>query len=180
MNHLFKSAATVAIFTALLFSCTKEEYITQTIDQTITAGQEYSIALPLTDDPYTIISDAKNATSSYISKDANGNPIYVYTSNAGFIGTEAIVVSTSHPEKGAMGEHPHPKHDHMDRPLDSNKVCGNKPLDSNRVCGPKPHTEPAHKGKGKHKGKGNCDKSATEDDYIVNINLTVVADPSLN
>jgi len=179
MNHLFKSIATVTLFTVLLFSCKKEEFITQTIDQTITAGQEYSIALPLTDDVYSIVSDAKNATSSYISKDANHNPIYVYTSNAGFVGTELIVVSTEHPEKETMGEHPHPKKNHMGGPLDSNK-CGTKPLDSNRVCGTKPHTKPPHKGKGKHKGKGNCDKSETEDDYIVNINLTVVADPALN
>lgn len=162
LNVLF---AAVAFFFAIQ-SCQKaEEYQNVALTQTINQNESYTFELPVTDDPYRVIQEAQNATISLIGVNATGNPIYSYTPNADFVGTDSVILQTYHNPKGegkhGKGNH-HEDHD-MDKNVQNNTTQG--------FCGTgnKPDFDNDKRGK-----CGNDTKANTEDDYTVTITIQVL------
>lgn len=92
----------------LLNSCSKtEEYQNVALAQTIDQNQSFTFELPITDDPYKVTTEAKNASISLIGVSATGNPIYTYTPSIDFVGADQIVLTTYHNNSQATrGAHP--------------------------------------------------------------------------
>ena len=132
----------------MLMSCNKAEvYQAVSKSQSIAQNQSYTFELPATDDPYKVLTEAKNASVSLIGVNAAGNPIYTYTPTKDFIGTDKVVLQTTDNE-GTKGP------DHGGHGRNHNDLLSN-------VAG-------AHTcNKGVH----------TEDDYTVTIDIIVTPTP---
>src|ERR1044072_2291690 len=93
-------------------SCKKEETpvppITQTYDVSLRVGESYTFSLPknIRNDPYEIINAEKHATVSQLCMDSTGAPVYKYTPETGYAGSDQVVVSNARkPGQGC----PHPQ-----------------------------------------------------------------------
>lgn len=86
---------------AQMASCKKEETpavpITQTVDVGLKMGESYTFSLPknLRNDPYQITTAAKHASVSQLCVDSAGTRIYKYTPEAGYSGTDQVIVSNN-------------------------------------------------------------------------------------
>lgn len=166
LNVLFPA---VAMFFAVQ-SCQKAEvYQEVALTQTINQNESYTFELPITDDPYRIITEAQHATISLIGVSAEGNPIYSYTPAADFIGTDSVVLQTYHNKEGKKGHHGKGKH--RDEEDHTNNYSGGG------FCGTGNQRQEV---KEDRKGKcGNESNSNTEDDYTVTITISVVETTNL-
>lgn len=106
---------TVAGFAAVSFSsCKKEEIekaaITQTHTVQLKANESYTFVLPKNkrNDAYEFTTTASHASVSAIGKDASGNPIYQYTPEVGYVGTDQVVLSNDY-EREEHANKPHPR-----------------------------------------------------------------------
>lgn len=154
-------------FAFMLNSCSKSEEIQNVaLAQTINQNQSYTFELPVTDDPYKVTTEAKNASISLIGIGTNGNPVYNYTPNLDFVGTDQIVLTTEdHKEKSGKRGHHGKKGSHYDNYNVNGKGKG--------MCGDK------DKDKDKDDDDDDDDDDHNEnnnhnDDYMVTINITVL------
>lgn len=81
-------------------SCKKEKTpeapaITQTYDVSLKVGESYTFTLPknLRNDPYEITTQAQHASISELDVSSSGDRIYKYTPEAGYSGTDQVIVS---------------------------------------------------------------------------------------
>lgn len=144
-------------FAFILNSCSKsEEYQNVALAQTINQNQSFTFELPITDDLYKVAQEAKNASISLIGVGATGNPVYNYTPNLDFVGTDQIVLTTDeHKEKPEKRGHHGKKGSHYDNYNVNGKgkgMCGNKDKDND------------DDNENKHQN----------DDYTVTIDITVL------
>lgn len=117
-----------AAFLGLVFlqSCEKFNFaqpkatVTQTENATLKVNESYTFTLPtdIDDDSFFIATAPTNASISRLT-----STTYLYTPNAGFIGSDVIVLSNEHEKEmgGGCGHHGgpdslHPPHDSTKRP----------------------------------------------------------------
>ena len=98
--------AVAASMMAGMASCKKEETpaapaITQTYDVSLRTGESYTFTLPgnTGSTPYEIISQPEHASINTISVNTSGEQIYEYTPEAGYSGTDQVIVSNDKEHK---------------------------------------------------------------------------------
>jgi hypothetical protein len=80
-------------------SCKKEEMPAtvnmQTFDVSLKVGESYTFSLPesVRNIPYEISSEAKHASVSTVCVDSTGTPIYKYTPEPGYSGSDQVIIS---------------------------------------------------------------------------------------
>ncbi len=72
--------------------------VTKTESVTLKLGESYSYVLPtdIGDDPFSIVTQSVNHLRSELTTNANGESVYVYVPQNGFVGTDVVVISNEH------------------------------------------------------------------------------------
>ncbi|MBX7241738.1 MAG: hypothetical protein K1X92_08310 [Bacteroidia bacterium] len=101
-----KSMFFVAMLLGMFFlqSCQREKIgkeinlVTKTESAAIKLGETYSYTLPtdIGDDPFAIVTQTVNHQRSELTTNTNGESVYVYVPQAGFTGTDVVVISNEH------------------------------------------------------------------------------------
>jgi hypothetical protein len=95
--------AVAGVMAAGMASCKKDEMpasaITQTIDVGLKVGESYTFALPGNTGNYEILSPATHASLSAIGVNNSGEHIYEYTPEAGYSGSDQVIVSNDKDKK---------------------------------------------------------------------------------
>jgi hypothetical protein len=97
-------------------SCKKEETpspaaTTQTIDVSLKTGESYTFSFPGNSNaPFEITTEAQHASISQLCCDSAGNKLYKYTPEAGFSGTDQVILSNDkeHPQNCQHPQGPPP------------------------------------------------------------------------
>jgi len=103
----------IALATASITSCKKEEQekaaITQPYNIVLKANEAYTFTLPKNkrNDAYEFTTAAAHASISEIGTDASGNPMYSYTPELNYVGSDQVVLSNDYEREEHAHKPPH-------------------------------------------------------------------------